>query len=41
MDIEYHSRIPLNLDGEIVWLEPKDFPLNFRVVNPKINVLRR
>lgn len=41
VDIEYRSRIPLNLDGEIVWLEAKDFPLSFRVVSPKIRVLRR
>jgi diacylglycerol kinase family enzyme len=41
VDIEYQSRIPLNLDGEIVWLDAKDFPLSFRVVHPKIKVLRR
>ena len=41
VDIEYRGRLPLNLDGEIVWLDGKDFPLNFRVVNPKIKVLRR
>jgi len=41
VDVEYRSRIPLNLDGEIVWLDAKDFPLSFRVLNPKIKVLRR
>jgi diacylglycerol kinase family enzyme len=41
VDIDYASRIPLQLDGEIVWLEPKDFPLSLRVVSAKIKVLRR
>ena len=41
VDIDYASRIPLQLDGEIVWLEPKDFPLSLRLVNAKIKVLRR
>jgi diacylglycerol kinase family enzyme len=41
VDISYRGGIPLNLDGEIVWLEEKDFPLNFRVVHAKIKVLRR
>jgi diacylglycerol kinase family enzyme len=41
VDIDYRGRIPLNLDGEIVWLEPNDFPLSFRVMHPKIKVLRR
>jgi diacylglycerol kinase family enzyme len=39
--IDYRGSIPLQLDGEIVHLESKDFPLTFRVVHPKINVLRR
>ncbi|MCX7029477.1 MAG: diacylglycerol kinase family protein [Spirochaetes bacterium] len=41
VDIDYHSRIPLQLDGEIVWLEPNHFPLSLRVVQAKIKVLRR
>lgn len=41
VDIGYAGRIPLNLDGEIVWLEAQDFPLTFRVVHPKIKILRR
>jgi diacylglycerol kinase family enzyme len=41
VDIDYPSRLPLQLDGEIVWLEPKDFPLSLRLVNAKIKVLKR
>jgi diacylglycerol kinase family enzyme len=41
VDIDYRNRIPLQLDGEIVWLEPNDFPLSLRVVRAKIKVLRR
>ena len=41
VDIDYRGRIPLNLDGEIVWLEPKDFPLSLRVVRAKIKTLTR
>jgi diacylglycerol kinase family enzyme len=41
VDIDYRGRIPLNLDGEIVWLEPNDFPLSLRVTRAKIKVLRR
>jgi diacylglycerol kinase family enzyme len=41
VDIDYRNRIPLQLDGEIVWLEPKDFPLSLRVVRAKIKILKR
>jgi len=40
VDIDYHGRIPLQLDGELVWLEPGDFPLSLQVVDAKIKVLR-
>jgi diacylglycerol kinase family enzyme len=40
VDIEYAGRIPLQLDGELAWLEKKDFPLTLRVMDPAINVLR-
>jgi len=41
VDIDYRGSIPLNLDGEIAWLAEKDFPLNLKVVHPRIKVLRR
>jgi len=40
VDIEYPSRLPLQLDGELTWLDGSDFPLSFRVLRPRINVLR-
>jgi diacylglycerol kinase family enzyme len=40
VDIDYSARIPLQLDGELVWLEEKDFPISLRVLDPGINVLR-
>lgn len=40
LDVSYAGRIPLQLDGELSWLEPRDFPLSFRVLPPMINVLR-
>jgi diacylglycerol kinase family enzyme len=41
VDIDYRGSIPLQLDGEIVWLESKDFPLSLQVAHPKIKVLKR
>jgi diacylglycerol kinase family enzyme len=41
VDISYTAgRMPLQLDGELVWLESTDFPISLRVMPPKINVLR-
>jgi diacylglycerol kinase family enzyme len=40
VDIHYSARIPLQLDGELVWLEAKDFPVSLRVLDPAINILR-
>jgi diacylglycerol kinase family enzyme len=39
VDIDYKARIPMQLDGEVFWLEPKDFPLSIQVLDPKIKVL--
>jgi diacylglycerol kinase family enzyme len=41
VDIDYAGRIPLQLDGEMVWLEKEDFPLTMRVLAPSINILRQ
>lgn len=40
VDIEYQGRMPLQLDGELTWLEGADFPLSMRVLQPRIKVLR-
>jgi diacylglycerol kinase family enzyme len=40
VQIDYHGRIPMQLDGEVLNLEPSDFPLSLRVLEPKIKVLR-
>jgi diacylglycerol kinase family enzyme len=40
VQIDYHGRIPMQLDGEVLNLEPSDFPLSLRVLEPKIRVLR-
>jgi diacylglycerol kinase family enzyme len=39
VEIDYKARIPMQFDGEVEWLEPKDFPLTIQVLDPKINVL--
>jgi diacylglycerol kinase family enzyme len=39
VDIECAGRIPLQLDGELVWLEPGDFPVSMKVIEPAIKVL--
>ncbi len=39
--IDYHGRIPLQLDGEIAWLTESDFPLTMEVLPPMIKVLRQ
>jgi diacylglycerol kinase family enzyme len=40
VDIDYKERIPMQLDGELYWLDGKDFPLSLKVLAPKIKVLR-
>jgi diacylglycerol kinase family enzyme len=40
VNIQYDGLMPLQLDGEITWLKAADFPLSFRVLQPRINVLR-
>ncbi len=40
VDIEYRSRMPLQLDGELTWLTEADFPISFQVLPPGIKVLR-
>jgi diacylglycerol kinase family enzyme len=40
LDIEYNGRIPLQLDGELIWLEAGDFPVSMQLLPGAINVLR-
>ena len=40
VDIEYQGRMPLQLDGEITWLDPQDFPICFEILPPRIKVLK-
>jgi diacylglycerol kinase family enzyme len=40
-DIEYRGSIPMQLDGELVGLTPREFPVRMEVLSPRINVLRR
>jgi diacylglycerol kinase family enzyme len=40
VDIDYKGRIPMQLDGELTWLGPRDFPLSLQVLDAKIKVLR-
>ena len=37
--IEYDRVIPLQLDGEGVWLKPENFPLSFELTEPLLSVL--
>jgi diacylglycerol kinase family enzyme len=41
MDVDYKGSIPMQLDGEQVWLTPQDFPVRMEVLSPRIKVLRR
>jgi diacylglycerol kinase family enzyme len=41
MDVDYKGSIPMQLDGEQVWLTPRDFPVRMEVLSPRIKVLRR
>ena len=38
--IEYAGSIPMQLDGEIVELTARDFPVRMEVLSPRIKVLR-
>jgi diacylglycerol kinase family enzyme len=40
VDIEYQGSMPLQLDGELTWLDASDFPVSFQVLPPRIKVLR-
>jgi len=40
VEIDYHGRIPMQLDGEVSWLAEGDFPLSLTVLEPRIRVLR-
>jgi diacylglycerol kinase family enzyme len=39
VDISYRARIPMQLDGELTWLDASDFPVSMEVLAPKIKVL--
>ena len=39
VDIESSGRVPMQLDGELLWLDTGDFPLSLQVIEPKIKVL--
>ena len=39
IEIDYDGKIPLQLDGEAVWLKPENFPLKVDVLDPVITVL--
>lgn len=40
VEIEYKGSIPMQLDGEMVGLTPRDFPVRMEVLGPRIKVLR-
>ena len=40
VDIEYKGSMPLQLDGELTWLDGSDFPIIFQTLEPRIKVLR-
>lgn len=37
--VHYERSIPLQIDGETVWLEPDNFPLEMKVLPPRVPVL--
>ncbi|KGE73825.1 diacylglycerol/lipid kinase family protein [Spirochaeta lutea] len=40
MVVDYHGRLPMQLDGEVRWIEPQDFPLEFEVIQvPGVRLL--
>ncbi|MGO9307529.1 MAG: diacylglycerol/lipid kinase family protein [Spirochaetia bacterium] len=41
VDVAYEGSIPMQLDGELAWLSPRDFPLRMELLPPRIKVLRR
>lgn len=41
VEVSYNGRIPMQLDGELVWLNPQDFPVRMDVLKPRIKVLKR
>ncbi len=40
MRIDFEGRLPVQLDGEALWLEPEHSPLELRVLPPMLNVLK-
>ena len=40
VEVDYEGSIPMQLDGELVWLTPQDFPVRMEVLSPRIKVLR-
>jgi diacylglycerol kinase family enzyme len=40
VDVHYKGRIPMQLDGEITWLDAEDFPVTMQILEPRIKVLR-
>jgi diacylglycerol kinase family enzyme len=41
IDVEYGGSIPMQLDGEMVLLSPRDFPLRMELLDPRIRVLHK
>ncbi|HTO22266.1 MAG TPA: diacylglycerol kinase family protein [Spirochaetia bacterium] len=41
LEVRYSGSIPMQLDGELVWLGPKDFPVTMEMLPPRIKVLTR
>ncbi len=41
LEVSYPAAIPMQLDGELVWLAPNDFPVTMEVLPPRIKVLRK
>ncbi len=39
MQVNYDRKIPMQMDGEAVWLEPKDFPLKIRLLRDVLPIL--
>jgi len=40
VEVAYKGRIPMQLDGELTWLDAGDFPVTMKILEPKIKVLR-
>jgi len=40
VDVDYKGSIPLQMDGEVVWLTAQDFPVRMELISPRIKVLR-